>query len=397
MTARALAALATVAALTLAGCSSDDGSAGGDATASDTPSESAAGSPSDSASDSPSDSGSTDAGEESSGSQQAVPGGTVDEPATVETTDALLKWKPVDGSVDDTAAVGDGVTVSLDQDGVRATIGGDHERTVDAPQGRRISDAFVSSGTVVLVLADELEEQPNIAWAIDPASGDKATLDEGAKVPPATGGTWEVGGDDARLYYPAFGKGGRYCLASAPLTFDDQQVEWCAPKQHGFRGTKVTPEGTSVLSFDNARPVSCRTESQISDGQATPYEGVEECKAWDGVLVPDGAVWMVLPKENQPEVGEVMARSGDQYYDLGSALAGTLTWCGDATYFARDPLKDGDPAELLRWSPETGLSVAYRSPAGGQAIMTEPRCADGTLTVTSLTEKGDEQVSAVAQ
>lgn len=390
MSARALAAVAAVAALTLAGCSNDDGTTNG--ASSDTPSESAAASPS----DSPSDSSSADA-DESSGSQQAVPGGTVDEPATVETTEALLTWKPVDGSVDDTTTVGDGVTVSLDQEGTGARIGGDHERTVDAPQGRRISDAFVSSGTVVLVLADELEEQPNIAWAIDPASGDKVTLDESATVPPATGGTWEVGGDDARLYYPTFGKAGRYCLASAPLTFDDQQVEWCAPKQHGFRGTKVTPEGTSVLSFDNARPVSCRTESRISDGEATPYEGVEECKAWDGVLVPDGAVWMVLPKESQPEVGKVMARSGDQYYDLGSALAGTLTWCGDATYFARDPLKDGDPAELLRWSPETGLSVAYRSPAGGQAIMTEPRCADGTLTLTSLTEKGDEQVSAVAQ
>jgi hypothetical protein len=68
-------------------------------------------------------------------------------------------------------------------------------------------------------------------------------------------------------------------------------------------------------------------------------------------------------------------------------------WCGGASYFVRDPQREGDPAALMRWSTDDGLTVAYESP-GGQAFLSEPRCGGDTLTVTALAEEGDEQVSA---
>jgi hypothetical protein len=35
-------------------------------------------------------------------------------------------------------------------------------------------------------------------------------------------------------------------------------VTWCAAAKHGFNAAHVTDAGTSVLTFDDARP-SCRT------------------------------------------------------------------------------------------------------------------------------------------
>ena len=87
------------------------------------------------------------------------------------------------------------------------------------------------------------------------------------------------------------------------------------------------------------------------------------------------------------------AGGAESWLDLGPATSGTLTWCGDAAYFARDPQRDGDDAALLRWSPERGLDVVYESP-GGQAFLTAPRCGGDALTVTALAQSGDEQVSA---
>jgi hypothetical protein len=331
--------------------------------------------------------------------ESAVPsGGSVDDPAVVTADEDLLDWQPpadaLGATPDDSVVVGEQAAVAVPQTADRATVTGadGFSEVVSAPSDRQITDSFVVGSTVVLVLLDKNEERPTIAWAVDTTSGDRSELDDDAKVVPASGGTWTVGADN-RLYYPTY-EARRYCLASAPLDFGSQRVEWCAEPQHGYRGTKVTPEGASVLSFDDARPVSCRTEVVIADGTATEFTGVEECTAWDGLLVPGGAAWMTLPNEKNQEVGAVYARSGDQYFDLGPALAGSLTWCGDATYFVRDPQRDNDPAELLRWSADGRLSVVYQSLGNGQALLTQPQCADGRLTVTSLSEAGDEVVTA---
>ena len=57
------------------------------------------------------------------------------------------------------------------------------------------------------------------------------------------------------------------------------------------------------------------------------------------------------------------------------------------------PQLDGDPARLLRWNADDGLTIVYESPAG-QGFLAAPRCGGDTMNVTALTESGDEQVSA---
>ncbi len=147
------------------------------------------------------------------------------------------------------------------------------------------------------------------------------------------------------------------------------------------------------MTFDDHQP-SCRTVVQVAGDDVVPFEGVEDCLGWEGVLTADGAVWSVVPKQNRIEAAHYYARDGDEYFDLGSGTSGTLVWCGDAAYFAQDPLRDGDPARLLRWTTDGALEVVYETRGRGPAFLTEPRCGDDRITVTAIAESGDEQVSA---
>ena len=71
--------------------------------------------------------------------------------------------------------------------------------------------------------------------------------------------------------------------------------------------------------------------------------------------------------------------------DLGPASTGTLVWCDDAAYFARDPQRSGDPATLMRWAPGDGLTVAYESPPGRRS-WTDHAAAATRSRVTALAE-----------
>ena len=52
----------------------------------------------------------------------------------------------------------------------------------------------------------------------------------------------------------------------------------------------------------------------------------------------------MIPNERRIEAAHVYARVGDELLRPRPGTAGTLTWCGDAAYFARDPQRDGDDA-----------------------------------------------------
>ncbi len=363
-------AAATVLVLTLAACSDDEPEATPE------PSTSTSTSTSTSPSTSPSSSAAT-----STPSPSESPS---------RPTAARLDWQAVDGPVSDSVTrnadwtltvVGNGKGWSLD--GPRGSFG---ERSSD----RRVSDALLDERWAVVVLQDPTESQPSRAEVTDLRTGDTFTIDGSSEVPTTNGGTWALGGD--RLLHATVGPGRAYCVATVDLTDRASELAWCAPKRHGFNGGHLTPGGTSVLSFDAGRP-SCRTLMAIDGAEATPFEGVEECAAWDGLLTEDGQVWSVIVDERRIEQARFHATTRGEETDLGPGVAGSLTWCGDAAWFVRDPKKEGDPAALMRWSPADGLDVAYESP-GGQAFLSEPRCGGDQITVTALAEDGDEQVTA---
>jgi hypothetical protein len=324
--------------------------------------------------------------------QPAASGGTAGDPAVVTPATHLLEWTPVPGPASGTVTRSGPWTLTVNESGSRATIGGPDGDAVFTADGRqRISDGLIAGDWAAVVFQDVRETRPATAEIVHlgEATGD-FTLDGSSDVPTTTGGSWALG--EGRLVHPTIGPGGNYCLATVDLAEQSSERTWCAEKRHGFNGARITPEGTSLMTFDDRRP-SCRTVVQLSGDDVVPFEGVEDCLGWEGVPTPGGAVWSVVPKPTRIEEAHYYAREGDEYFDLGPGTSGTLTWCAGATYFAQDPVHDGDPARLLRWTADRSLEVVYETRGRGPAFLTEPRCGDGRITVTAVAESGDEQVT----
>jgi hypothetical protein len=382
MSRRAYAAAAALLAFTLtvslAGCGDDDEPEPAPEPSASTPT-------------SPSPTGSpTSPSSPTSGATGLPAGGSADDPAIVEPTTTLLDWQPVKGPVRDTVTRSGDWTLTVTRNGAGYSLNGPTTSSGSASNNTRISDALIDGAWAVVVAQDKAEEHPARATVTDLETGDSFKIDGRSDVPTTNGGTWALG--EGRILHATIGPGRAYCLASVDLETRRSTLGWCAPKRHGFNNAHITPAGDSILTFDSSHP-SCRTLVSVNGKQTEPLPGVPDCKGWDGLLAEDGAVWSTIPKETAIEDATFFARVGDGYFDLGPGIAGSLVWCGDASYFVRDPQTKGGPATLMRWSARDGLSVAYES-AGGQAFLSEPRCGGDQITITALTSKGDEQVTA---
>ena len=303
---------------------------------------------------------------------------------------AVLTWEPTLRPVEETVTTGGGWTIVVDQERSLATIEGPRTRTVAGDKRFQISDVLLDTAYAVVVKSDGLEEKPAIATVLDLTTGKSSIIDGRSDVPTTNGGTWALHG--SRLVHATVGDDGAYCLGERDLAMGAADSTWCADERHGFNNAQVTPAGLTLLGFDDQRP-SCRTLGALAGTALEPFDGVTECKGWEGVVTDGGAVWSVIPKDDRLDEARVYARGPQGELDLGPATAGTLTWCAGATYFVRDPQTPAEPARLLRWTDDGAFETVYES-KGGQAFLSEPRCGGDRITISAFAESGDEQVSA---
>jgi hypothetical protein len=321
----------------------------------------------------------------------AATGGTIDAPAVAEPTPALLEWNDsgvgrgtryVKGPRWEALGSQDNSSVELSSEGGAVSIA--------AGNGRTISEVLMSEEWAVVVRQDKAETAPSEVAVVDLASGTKAEL---AGPEPASGGSWALTGGD--LYYPTYGDGRAYCLATNALADSNGEDGWCAPARSGFSGLTASENGVGIMTFDDARPVACRTANVLDgSGVPQPIEGPQDCTAWDVAATADGALWSEVPKPRRQEEAHFLASADGTYFDLGPGTTGTATPCGDSVFFVRDPQGPDEPARLMRWTPRHTLEVAYESASTGNAFLGEPVCGGGVLTLSSFGEKGDETVWA---
>jgi hypothetical protein len=381
--------LAAGAALLLAGTLGLGGCAGTDSQGKDRAGRASSPSPTSPVSSSPTTSPRATAAP--SASANRTPVGSATDPAVLGPGRDLLDWSPVPGSVKDTVTRGGGATLSVDEAGSRARLEAKGASvTITATSRQQVSDALLDGSWAVVVLRDRQEVQPASTTVVDLRTGKRFTIDGSSAVPTVNGGTWALGA--GHLLHATTDRGA-YCVASVDLASRAAERDWCAPPRQGFNAARITPAGDTLLTFDGGRPVACRTPVRLTNTGASPIPGVAPCKAWESLALDDGAVWSVIPNEHKIDESHVFAHTGASWLDLGPATAGTLTWCGNAAYFVRDPQRDGAAAALMRWRPADGLDVVYESP-GGQAFLSAPRCGGDTMTVTAFAQSGDEQVSA---
>ena len=307
-----------------------------------------------------------------------------------------LDWKPVDAPQHSTVTTTSGGSVTVDEERTRATVTGAAAVTVMAGDRFRIDEALLSQRWAVILRGDTLRQKPGEATVVDLVTGESAVLDGGADPPTVNGGTWALYGDT--LVHATRGPDGAYCLARRDLTNGVEsagEVVYCAEDRHGFTNARLTEAGLGLMAFDDGRP-SCRTIGVVDGSALVPQPGVDDCKGWELVPTRLGAIWSVIPKENELDVAHVYAApatsSDSEPVDLGEATAGTLVWCGDAAYFTRDSTR-GAPARVLRWTGGPEADVVYEA-KGGQAFIDDPRCGGDRLTISVFAESGDQQLTA---
>lgn len=385
MRSRLLAPVAAAAALalSLSSCSDDSGTTSGPE-----PSASADGSapaspdgapPSESPSPKSAPSGSSRLTEPS-------PSGAVEPtPATGD-----LSWRKVRTAPNVQVIVGGGWTGTTNAAGTEATFRGERTVRVQAPRRSTFSEVLTDGRYGVAVAQDKQEQRGNTVTVLDLSRDRKTTLGPDNQVPPAPGGSYALG--EGRLYYPTY-QGQKYCLAEAEVSTGTAKVAWCAPPRTGFSDLDVTPRGVSLLHFDSGR-ISCRTPSLYADGDVTPLPGPTRCKGWDSLDTPLGAIWGEVPKERMTETSQFYARVDGRKVSLGQGVTRTLTWCGGAAYWAKDPVTDGGRGRLMRWDGGSKARSVYATPAPGPGIVSAPECGGDSLTVTGESSSGTEVVSA---
>jgi hypothetical protein len=324
-------------------------------------------------------------------SEPTSTGGTREEPEVAEPVERLLTWNDtgapsgvryVKGPEWEALGNEDNTAVDLARDGDALSI--------DAGGGRTVSEVLMSTDWAVVVRQDKAETEPSEVEVVDLATGEQTPL---AGPAPASGGSWALVGGD--LYYPTYGDDRAYCLATNALADSNGEDGWCAPERTGWSGLTASEDGVGMMTFDDARPVACRTLNVLDgSGVPQPVTGPTECLGWDVAATADGVVWSEVPRPRRQEEATFHASAGDGFFDLGPGTTGSLVPCGGSVFFVRDPQAPDEPARLMRWTPDHTLEIAYETASVGNAFLAEPVCGGGVLSVSSMGEKGDEQVWA---
>ncbi len=310
------------------------------------------------------------------------------EDSSTNADSAILDWQSVE-SVDGDITQGSVWSLAAGSDASAILTGEGEGRILGFEKKWEISDLLLDEDFAVVVLKDPTESAPSEASVIALNSDGSFTIDANSALPTTTGGTWSLG--EGKLFYATDQPKNAYCLAALDLATKASEVAWCAANDEGFNDARITPAGLTLLTFKLGKD-GCRTPVTIDNGQANPIDGIKECAGWDSLITPAGTIWSEIPDGSRVEEATFFANTGAATVELGPGDSGSLTWCGTAAYFTQQPVKDGDPATLLRWR-DGALDIVYETP-GSPGFISKPRCGGTQLTITAQSEGGDEQLTA---
>ena len=195
--------------------------------------------------------------------------------ALVEPTTALLDWQDTGVEAGTRYVQGpEWEAVGSTSDNAQVDLGrGGDSIEIDAGPGRTISEVLMSEDWAVVVRQDRTETAPSEVVAVDLATGEQRDV---VSPPAASGGSWALTGGD--LYYPTYGDGGAYCLATSALADGNGEDGWCAPGKTGFSGLTASEHGVGMMTFDDARPIACRTVNLLEAGVPKALERADDCR-----------------------------------------------------------------------------------------------------------------------
>lgn len=306
-----------------------------------------------------------------------------------------LEWQSTGESPGDRVIVGKQWTAVATDDRVvfqpTGSAPGEGERvSVPAVDGLTVDNILIEGERALVSFSGGGELMQGAAANVDLAAGDFTRV---STPQPANGASWAMYDDSA--WFGSLGAKEALCLATLAVTDSSgEDTGWCAPPRTGFANLSATEYGVALITFDDRRPVACRTAMQLDDtSRPQPVEGPQDCTVWDIAIIESGPIWSQVSDDRRQERADFFVASPSGTERLGRGTTGTLTPCGGDVFFARDAERKRDRAKLMRWDGAQ-LTTAYESTSKGEAFLGDPECADGVLTLSSFGRAGDEQVWA---
>ena len=254
---------------------------------------------------------------------------------------------------------------------IRDDVGTEVLHTYTVEPGYAVREILFDEPHIVVVANKPDDSGSDRVVVLDVETFKERTLDESA--PPTAHGSWAAGAGQV-----AYGshRGDDYCLAVVDLATLRGGLHECVPPRHGIFQVGISPYGLGYATFDDRLPSSCMTariEAKGAEPETVPPE--ERCAPWEAVLVADRAiVWSEVHDKQEVEEATFYARVDDgEVHVLGDGTTGSLTWCGEAAWYVGTV-----PSQLLRWTPSTGLQLAYQVP-NGDGMIGAPSCTNGSI------------------
>ena len=99
------------------------------------------------------------------------------------------------------------------------------------------------------------------------------------------------------------------------------------------------------MLFDYDSDISCRTLTLLDQaGVPQPVDGPADCAGWDIAATSTGIIWSEVPRPKRQELAVFHAVAEGAPQRLAKGTTGSLTSCGDDTFFVSDPMRMSDPA-----------------------------------------------------
>lgn len=283
-------------------------------------------------------------------------------------------------------------TGAADSLGEHVTLTGPDDTITYAPRRGRVQSIEMQWPWAVVYAGGDLTEQGAGSGELvvfDLRTGERRMVgQDGTAPPPSPAGSISM--HDGTLAYPT-GPNHRYCLARLDLrTLGGERVDCAKPLKEGFTQFRLTPRGLGYTSFDDKRPAPCLTLKAVRNGDTGVVDAAKPCVGWEVVPGADSALWLQIRNRHRVELAHAYARNPDgSVVDLGPALSGSTSWCGDATYFVRPASKDGTADDLMRWSPQDGLDVVWTPSDDDVAFVFSPHCGGSSITLPALNAEHD--------
>lgn len=337
------------------------------------------------------DGASSDAASDDSSSATGASAQTWKEATRVKAGDDALDWRKTDLASDGLAAGTRRWTGVADSLGKRVSFTGPRDTFEYAPRSGRVQAVEMQWPWAVVYAGSDVtrpQAAPGELAVIDLRTGERRMVGrDGSAPPPSASGS--VSMHDGELAYPT-GPNNHYCLAQLDLrTLDGERVECAKPLKEGFSEFRLTAGGLGFTSFDNKRP-ACMTLKTFYDGKLNVVDAAKSCLGWEVVPDTDAAVWLQVDNRHRVEISTAYARKPDgTTVELGPALSGSTTWCGEATYFIRPASKDGTADDLMRWSPDDGLDVVWSTSRRDVTFVFAPHCGGSSIALPALDGERD--------